>query len=74
MSHLALLSRQDLRALTDRATRAGVIAWLKKHGWVYEVGATGWPKVSADYAAMRLGGAKAEAPSSEPDWSAMRAA
>jgi hypothetical protein len=70
-----LLTRDELIALTEHKRRAGVIAWLKTRGWVYELGKSGWPKVSAAYAESRMGGIKS-APGSqdEPDWSAMRAA
>lgn len=70
-----LLTRAELADLTDRKTAAGVKAWLDKRGWVYETGATGWPKVGADYARMRLGGAPAVAPTDDsPNWGALRAA
>lgn len=69
-----LLTREELFDLTDRKTRVGVTAWLKKRGWIFEVGATGWPKVGADYARMRLGGTKAEVSDNEPNWDALKAA
>ncbi len=69
-----LLTRDELIALTDRKTPRGVKAWLDSRGWVYEVGATGWPKVGADYARQRLGGVSAVPTATEPNWDALRAA
>ena len=70
-----LLTRDELIALTEHKRRAGVMAWLKARGWVYEVGKSGWPRVSAAYAESRLGGLPvAQNASEEPDWSALRAA
>lgn len=78
MTALPLLDRDDLYRLTDRKTRSGVVQWLKARGWVYELGATGWPKVSADYARVRLGaanaGSTAEPADDQPNWNALRAA
>lgn len=70
-----LLSRAELIDLTDRKTARGVCAWLDQRGWVYETGATGWPKVGSDYARMRLGGAAAvPTTDTEPNWGALKAA
>lgn len=75
MSDFRLLTRDELVALTEHRRRAGVIAWLKARGWVYEIGKSGWPRVSAAYAESRLGGSqKAVVASDEPNWSALRAA
>lgn len=69
----ALLSRDDLVALTDQKRRAGIIDWLNAHGWVYETGASGWPKVSVAYAEGKLGGAAAKPGASVPNLEALRA-
>lgn len=69
-----LLTRDELIELTDAKRRAGVIAWLRAHGWVYEVGASGWPKVSAAYAEKRLGGGQtAPVGTVTPNLAALRA-
>ena len=76
MSTLQLLDRDDLRALTDCKRRAGVLDWLRARGWAFELGASGWPKVSARYAEAKLGGGKAPhatAPANGPNFDALKA-
>lgn len=50
-----LLSPQELIDLTDYQTAARQIQWLRDHGWKYEIGASGRPKVSRAYFEQRMG-------------------
>jgi len=52
------------------------VRWLKEHGWRYEVGASGRPKVDRDYHRARMvEGGKDEVPKkrSKPDAEALDA-
>ncbi len=62
-----ILTPEEVAALTDRIQPKRQIAWLTEHGWKFEVGAAGLPKVSRAYCAQRLGGEQAR--QWEPDWS-----
>lgn len=51
-----LLTPDEVAELTDRPQPKRQIAWLIEHGWTFEVGASGLPKVLRAYSAQRLGG------------------
>lgn len=61
-----LLTFDELVELTDYQIPAKQIQWLQSHGWNYEIGASGRPKVSRSYAESRLG---MIVPKTEPDFS-----
>lgn len=48
------LSREELAALTGRTQPAAQIRWLSAHGWVYDVGSDGLPKVARAYFERRM--------------------
>jgi hypothetical protein len=50
------VSPTDIATLTGYKRQASQIAWLRAHGWVFEIGADGRPKVLQSYAERRLGG------------------
>lgn len=54
-----LLTAADLKALTDYSRPSDQVKWLKDHGWPFEIGSKGFPKVLQSVAVARLGG-KAE--------------
>lgn len=57
---MALLTHDELRDLTDCARRADQIEWLRKRGWVFDIGETGRPKVDrAEYERHMIGGTPA---------------
>lgn len=53
-----------LATLTGYQRAAYQIAWLRTHGWVFEIGADGRPKVLQSYAERRLGGV--DSPARDP--------
>lgn len=63
-----LLSPEEIAELTDRPQPKRQIEWLTVHGWVFEIGAAGLPKVSRAYYEQRMGG-KPQVMQWEPDWS-----
>ncbi|MGQ5525157.1 DUF4224 domain-containing protein [Chitinimonas sp. PSY-7] len=50
-----LLSKTELKELTGTNKRVFQALWLKKNSWVYVLDLNDWPRVSRDYALMRLG-------------------
>ena len=65
-----LLTPDEIIDLTDYQRPADQIRWLSSHGWHYEVGASGRPKVSRQYAETRMGLVHTEA---LPDFSSLGA-
>lgn len=63
-----LLTPEELADLTDRPQPKRQIEWLTRHGWTFEIGDSGRPKVSADYARSKLNGLQVKK-QWEPDWS-----
>ena len=63
-----ILTPDELVDLTDRPHPKRQIEWLTRRGWVFEVGASGRPKVSRAYAEQRMGN-QGGASHWEPDWS-----
>lgn len=51
------LTIEELKQLTDRKRKAGVIAWLRERRYPFEIGESGWPKVLRSYVQDKLGGA-----------------
>lgn len=51
-----LLAPQEIKELTAYTRPSAQIRWLKSHGWPFEVGADGRPKVLRSVAVARLGG------------------
>jgi hypothetical protein len=49
------LSSEEVEALTDRLQPKRQIAWLSQHGWRFEVGASGRPKIARSYYESRMG-------------------
>lgn len=56
----------DLRTLTGYTRPSAQLRWLRAHGWTYEVGGDGRPKVSRAYAERRLGAVDSAPPRREP--------
>ncbi len=50
------LSAETLASITGRTTRPAQIAWLKEHGWQFELSADGAINVGQLYAHLRLAG------------------
>jgi hypothetical protein len=50
-----LLTAAQVQALTDRTYPRYQIAWLTAHGWKFDVGADGRPKIATAYFEQRLG-------------------
>lgn len=63
-----LLKPEIIAELTDRPQPSKQIEWLTAHGWTFEIGASGRPKVSESYYEQKMGG-KPLATQWEPDWS-----
>ncbi|MEW8436927.1 MAG: DUF4224 domain-containing protein [Candidatus Thiodiazotropha taylori] len=45
---MLLVPLDDLKELTDCGQRRSMIRWLTDHGWKFEVGDSGWPKVALE--------------------------
>lgn len=50
------LTQEQLQELTERVRPTAQIKWLKEHGYPFDVGAEGNPKVLASVVESRLGG------------------
>ena len=50
------LTSEELQTLTDRHHKRKQIEWLKAHGWPFEIGDSGYPKVLRSVANERMGG------------------
>ncbi|MES2488505.1 MAG: DUF4224 domain-containing protein [Pseudomonadota bacterium] len=48
------LTRDEIAELTERRQAAAQIRWLTDHGWKFEVGMTGRPKVMRAEAEQRM--------------------
>lgn len=48
------LTRADLHELTGYQRPAAIRRWLAAHGYLFEVGADGWPRVMTDAIRARL--------------------
>lgn len=49
------LTRAELKELTEFSHKEKQIAWLREHGWPFEIGAKGHPRVLKSYAIVKLG-------------------
>jgi hypothetical protein len=59
------LTPEEVEDLTDFKQPARQIKYLVQHGWTFEVGASGKPKISRSYYDQRMGG-KREKPRKGP--------
>lgn len=65
-----LLTPKELHELTDCARKGDQIEWLRKRGWVFDIGETGRPKVDREeYARHMIGGKKQQPQKKGPDTS-----
>lgn len=51
-----LLTPEELKALTGAERPCAVVAWLTRHGWIYETDRKGKPKVARAYFLARMTG------------------
>lgn len=66
---MALLTPEELHELTDCARPSAQIEWLRARSWVFEVGATGRPKVDREEYGRRMIGGKRQPQKKGPDTS-----
>ena len=67
---MALLTPEELHELTDCARPSAQIEWLRARSWVFEIGATGRPKVDREeYERRMIGGGKKQPQKKGPDTS-----
>ncbi len=52
---MQFVTQAELRDLTDLKKPAAIARWLSDHGYVFEISATGWPKVARVLLEARLG-------------------
>lgn len=64
------LTRQELEDLTDYQMPGFQCQWLKKHGYSFEVGASGRPKVLRMHIEQKLG-VNAVSSQSQPNFDAL---
>lgn len=67
------LTQTELAELTERKRKGEQVAWLKKNGYLYAIGANGHARVLREHVQARLcGGSITATPSKpEPNWTAM---
>jgi hypothetical protein len=66
------LTPSQLHELTDRQRPSAQIAWLREHGWRFEVGASGRPKVAAAEFDRHMAGSRSQTTSrQEPRFDAL---
>jgi hypothetical protein len=58
---LDIVSVEFLQKLSDCYQRENLINWLSEKNYVFEIGKSGWPKVTTTYINKRLGGISDEA-------------
>ncbi len=70
---MLFLTQTELAELTERKRKADQIAWLKKNGYHYAIGANGHARVLRDHVQAKLcGGSSSPAPAAaEPNWAAL---
>jgi hypothetical protein len=66
------LSAAELHDLTDRRQPSAQIKWLREHGWRFEVGASGRPKVDVAEKDRHMVGTRAAKQPAEPNLGALR--
>lgn len=64
-----LLNPEELQDITGYVRHSAQARWLREHGWMFELAASGRPVVSRSYAELKLGGAIS---SWKPDFSGLR--
>lgn len=52
---MQFVTQSELKDLTDLKKPAAIARWLNERGYVFEVSATGWPKVARVLLEARLG-------------------
>lgn len=68
------LTAADLEALTGYKLPAHQRRWLTRHGYPFDVAASGRPVVARSYVEMRLGGKIASPAKTTPNLAALKAA
>jgi hypothetical protein len=70
---MRFLTHTELAELTERKRKKDQIAWLKKNGYHFAIGANGHPRVLRDHVHSRLCGGSIPAAHSapEPNWGAL---
>lgn len=66
------LSSDELRELTDLKLASAQIRWLQKHGYPFEIGASGKPKVLRSYLLNRFQNFQDSKSCREPNFDAIR--
>lgn len=54
MKPMLTLTISELSGITGRVQPAAQIRWLKAHGWLFEVGGDGLPKIASAYFERRM--------------------
>ena len=67
-----LLSVEFLQALTGRKTRKKMQEWLRAEGFVFRVGADGYPRVDVDHYRQRMHSSESTQPRPKPRLDALR--
>lgn len=67
-----LLSIEFLQALTGRKTRKKMQEWLRAEGFVFRVGADGYPRVDVDHYRQRMHSSESTHPRPKPRLDALR--
>lgn len=72
---MRFLSQAELAELTERKRKAGQIAWLKRNGYHFAIGANGHARVLRDHVQAKLCGlvinANMAQNTPEPNWGAL---
>lgn len=71
---MLFLTPTELRELTERSRKAAQIAWLKRNGFSFVVGANGHARVLREHVQSRLSGLALPAGRNggfEPNWGAI---
>lgn len=63
------LTEEELLELTAYTRFSAQARWLREHGWLFELSASGRPIVSRAYAESKMGGANS---TWKPDFSSLR--
>lgn len=63
------LTPEELEELTAYTRHSAQARWLRDHGWLFELSASGRPVVSRSYAESKMGGVNS---SWKPDFSSLR--
>lgn len=64
-----LLTDEELESITGYVRHSAQARWLREHGWMFELAASGRPVVSRSYAEAKMGGANS---AWKPDFSGLR--